>query len=37
MLNVANFCDKNNLTYYLAYGILIGAVRHKGFGMTILM
>lgn len=29
--NVAKFCDENGLTYYLAYGTLIGAVRHKGF------
>ena len=25
------FCKKNNLEYYIAYGTLIGAVRHKGF------
>ncbi|MBQ8371404.1 MAG: LicD family protein [Clostridia bacterium] len=31
LLNVASFCEKYNLTYYLAYGTLIGAVRHKGF------
>ena len=31
LLTVADFCDKNNLTYFLAYGTLIGAIRHKGF------
>lgn len=25
------FCDTNNLRYYLAYGTLIGAIRHNGF------
>ena len=29
--DVALFCDKNNLKYFLAYGTLLGAVRHKGF------
>ena len=28
---VADFCDKNNITYFLAFGSLIGAIRHKGF------
>jgi len=27
----ANFCDKHGLKYFLAYGTLLGAVRHKGF------
>lgn len=28
---IDSFCAENNLTYYLAYGTLLGAVRHKGF------
>lgn len=27
----ADFCKKHGLIYFLAYGTLIGAVRHKGF------
>lgn len=27
----AEFCESNDLKYYLAYGTLIGAVRHKGY------
>lgn len=29
--DVHNFCVKENIKYSLAYGTLIGAVRHKGF------
>lgn len=29
--NVAAFCQRHNLRYYLAYGTLLGAVRHKGY------
>lgn len=28
---VADFCDRNGLRYSIAYGTLLGAVRHKGF------
>lgn len=28
---VAKICDKEGFTYYLAYGTLIGAIRHHGF------
>ena len=31
LLCVADFCEKNDFKYYLAYGTLIGAVRHQGF------
>ena len=28
---VAQFCEQNKIQYYLAWGTLIGAVRHQGF------
>lgn len=31
LLDVAKFCEKNNLRYFLACGTLLGAIRHKGF------
>ncbi len=27
----ADICDREGLTYFLYYGTLIGAIRHKGF------
>ena len=29
--DVVAFCDKEDLTYFLAYGTLIGAIRHNGY------
>lgn len=31
LLDFARFCDKHDLTYFLADGTLLGAVRHGGF------
>ena len=31
LIDVAKFCDENNITYYLSVGTLLGAIRHKGF------
>lgn len=31
LVKVASFCENNNINYYLAYGTLIGAIRHNGF------
>ena len=28
---IKKICDRHNLKYYLAYGTLLGAVRHNGF------
>lgn len=29
--DIDHFCKKNDITYYLAFGTLLGAVRHSGF------
>ena len=29
--DVAQFCDTHDIRYVLAYGTMLGAVRHKGF------
>lgn len=31
LLDFARYCDEHGLTYFLAYGTLLGAVRHQGF------
>ena len=31
LIDVAKFCEENNITYFLACGTLLGAIRHKGF------
>ena len=31
LLDIAEFCKEHGITYYLAYGTLIGAARHQGF------
>ena len=31
LLCFKKFCKENNITFYLAYGTLLGAVRHQGF------
>lgn len=31
LLKIDEFCDKENIKYTLAYGTLIGAIRHKGY------
>ena len=31
LINVAKFCEDHDIKYSLAYGTLIGAIRHKGF------
>lgn len=29
--DVARFCESHNINYFLAYGTLLGAIRHKGY------
>lgn len=31
LIEVANYCDNNNIRYFLTDGTLLGAIRHKGF------
>lgn len=29
--NIAEVCDRHGITWYAAYGTLLGAIRHEGF------
>lgn len=31
LMELASVCESNNIRYFLAYGTLLGAVRHTGF------
>lgn len=31
LIEVARYCEEHNIEYYLAYGTLLGAIRHQGF------
>jgi len=31
LVNIADFCDRNGINYYLSGGTLLGAIRHHGF------
>ena len=31
LIDIADFCDKNDITYFLSVGTLLGCIRHKGF------
>ncbi|MCQ2482206.1 MAG: LicD family protein [Clostridia bacterium] len=31
LIDIDQFCSENNITYFLAYGTLLGAIRHDGF------
>lgn len=31
LIKIRDFCDSKGIMYYLAYGTLLGAVRHKGY------
>ena len=31
LIDIADYCDKHGITYFLAVGTLLGAIRHQGF------
>ena len=35
LIDIAEFCDKHDITYFLAVGTLLGAIRHQGYNPSV--